>query len=313
VCGIRECTFVDVHPISYDNDVMHYEGEDRRENRFTTLYSNTLDNGGIELEREANFDKSFKKGRKIIADCCFVLKLNQNIIDVATARFLTILRIMNQEAREERGGEEEEASEERRRDRREKHKNILSIKNMAGYSIYSACFEKENYFEEFNISKVLGLSLRDWKELIKEMNIVLKFKIDFVPVMKPKHVIIRVCRKRKIRHEEERAMVEMCDRIVKAAELDVRINTIAAIAFWKVCEYSQLYKDKVVLNEICKNHDKMQEENMRTSDIQKCFDVTPENVRKVFKESIAPQFLQRYLPNWNGRIALKDTAHDDDN
>jgi hypothetical protein len=26
VCGIRECTFVDVHPISYDNDVMHYEG-----------------------------------------------------------------------------------------------------------------------------------------------------------------------------------------------------------------------------------------------------------------------------------------------
>lgn len=130
---------MDVHPISYDNDVMHYEGEDRRDNRFTSLYSNTLDNGGIELEKEANFDKSFKKGRKIIADCCFVLKLNQNVIDVATARFLTILRIMNQERRESEKVDEE-LSEERRREKREKHKNILSIKNMAAYSIYSACF-----------------------------------------------------------------------------------------------------------------------------------------------------------------------------
>jgi hypothetical protein len=42
----------------------------------------------------------------------------------------------------------------------------------------------------------------------------------------------------------------------------------------------------------------MQEESYKTSDIQKCFDVTPENVRKVFKESILPQFYTRYLPNW---------------
>lgn len=158
----------------------------------------------------------------------------------------------------------------------------------------------------------MGLSLKDWKELIKEMTNVLKFKIDFVPVMKPPHVIIRVCRKRKIRHEEEKAMIEMADRIVNAAELDVRTNTIAAIAFWKVCEYSIHYKDRITLNEICKNHDKMQEENVKPSDIQKCFDVTPENVRKVFKESILPQFLQKYLPNWDGRVPLKEKAQEED-
>lgn len=159
---------------------------------------------------------------------------------------------------------------------------------------------------------MIGLSLKDWKDLIKEMNIVLKFKIDFVPIMKPKHVIIRVCRKRKIKMEEERAMIEMCERIVKAAELDVRINTIAAIAFWKICEHSLLYKDKIVLAEICKNHEKMQDENIKTSEIQKCFDVTPENVRKVFKESILPHFYARYLPNWEGRVPIKEKCHEDD-
>jgi hypothetical protein len=63
----------------------------------------------------------------------------------------------------------------------------------------------------------------------------------------------------------------------------VRINTIAAIAFWKVIEFSQKYRDKWTLIDICKNHDKMEEENVSTSEIQRYFDVTPENVRKVFK------------------------------
>ena len=26
VCGAKGCTYIDVHPISFDNDVMHYEG-----------------------------------------------------------------------------------------------------------------------------------------------------------------------------------------------------------------------------------------------------------------------------------------------
>lgn len=51
MCGIPECLYVDLHPISFDNDIMHYEGEDRRENRFTNAYSNNLSNGGISLDR----------------------------------------------------------------------------------------------------------------------------------------------------------------------------------------------------------------------------------------------------------------------
>lgn len=47
VCGVKGCTYIDVHPISYDNDVMHYEGEDKKENRFSTLYSTCLSAGGI--------------------------------------------------------------------------------------------------------------------------------------------------------------------------------------------------------------------------------------------------------------------------
>lgn len=35
----------------------------------------------------------------------------------------------------------------------------------------------------------------------------IKFKIDFVPIMRPKHVIIRVCKRRKIRMQEEKAMI----------------------------------------------------------------------------------------------------------
>ncbi len=53
-------------------------------------------------------------------------------------------------------------------------------------------------------------------------------------------------------------MIEMCERIVNSGELDVRINTTAAIAYWKVCENSTSYKG-INLNDICRNHEKMQE------------------------------------------------------
>ena len=146
VCGAKGCTYIDVHPISFDNDVMHYEGEDKKENRFSALFSACLSGGGIELEKEANFDKSYKKGRKYISDWCFQLKHNQNIIDTATARFLTILRIMAEEKEaKERELDAEDVDDDNGEDKtkkKERHKNIFSIKNMAAYSIYSACFEK---------------------------------------------------------------------------------------------------------------------------------------------------------------------------
>jgi hypothetical protein len=44
-------------------------------------------------------------------------------------------------------------------------------------------------------------------------------------------------------------------------------------------------------------------EGVRQSEIWKCFDVTPENVRKVFKESISTR-LSEFLPNWEGMIPV---------
>ncbi len=43
------------------------------------------------------------------------------------------------------------------------------------------------------------MSIKVWKDLVKEMNVVLKGRIDFVPIVKPKHLIIRVCARRRIR------------------------------------------------------------------------------------------------------------------
>ena len=176
--------------------------------------------------------------------------------------------------------------------------------------MYSVCFEKENYFEDYNICKVLQLSFSDWRRLTDEMYKNFSDQMESLPKLKPKHIIMRVCRRLGVRRDEERAMVEMCERIQANGNFDFRINTIAAMAFWKVLEYSTKYANKYPLGEVCKSHDKMQEDGMRISEIQKCFDITPDNVRKVFKDKIQVNFLERYLPNWEGRKALAiDSQH----
>ncbi len=45
-----------------------------------------------------------------------------------------------------------------------------------------------------------------------------------------------------------------------------------------------------------------EEEGAPISQIQKYFDVTNDNVRKVFKEHIKAEFYNKFLPNWQGRI-----------
>ena len=45
----------------------------------------------------------------------------------------------------------------------------------------------------------------------------------------------------------------------------------------------------------------MIEEGVKQGEIWKYFDVTAENVRKVFKEFISNRF-EEFLPDWNGRI-----------
>ena len=98
----------------------------------------------------------------------------------------------------------------------------------------------------------------------------------------------------------------MCDNIQAAVHSDIRINTVAALAFWKVCEYSSAYKDKFVLNDFCKNHEKLEEEGAKVPVIQGYFDVTPDNVRKVFKEHVKPVFGPKIMPNFEGRLPLRE-------
>jgi hypothetical protein len=113
------------------------------------------------------------------------------------------------------------------------------------------------------------------------------------------HLIIRVCARRKILKPEERAMIEMCDTIQSLVQSDIRINTIAGMAFWKICEYSTTYAGKYALADFCKSHEKMEEEEgAKIPEIQKYFDVTPDNVRKVFKDYLKNVPLTKLLPNW---------------
>lgn len=140
----------------------------------------------------------------------------------------------------------------------------------------------------------------------------LKPKLDVVPITQSRHLIIRVCKKRGINNQEIRAMIEMCERVKKdLGDVDVRINTIAAIAFWKVLEYSIKYRNKWSLTDFCKNHEKIEEEKGGSAEMQKHFDVTEQNVRKVFKDSIKPHFL-KYLPNWEGRVPIESQLKQDD-
>jgi len=290
LCSQLHCTYVDVHPINFENDVVQFEGENNQANRYTTIYHPCFDNGGTSIGRESSFDANYKRAKKIISNCCFVLKLSQSLADLAENRAYKILRIL--QSLKEEGGKEE---------KKERHKNYYSVKNVSCYSVFSACFEKENYFEEFNVCKFANIGVAAWRDVVRELNNFLKDKIEFIPVTQAKHMIMRVCRKRKIRAAEERAMIEMSERIISCGEFDIRNNTIAAMVFWKVCENSEEYIDQINLNDICRSHEKMMADHFSKKEIWKYFDVTPENVRKVFKDFISNR-MKEFLPTFQGMI-----------
>jgi len=62
----------------------------------------------------------------------------------------------------------------------------------------------------------------------------------------------------------------------------VRSHTIAAIAFWKVCQFSKRYHNRIDLRHVCKNHDRLIERGLANKTYS-FFDITPENVKKVYK------------------------------
>lgn len=100
-------------------------------------------------------------------------------------------------------------------------------------------------------------------------------------------------------------MIEMAEKLNTLGDMDVRINTIAALAFWQVVEHSKTYRGKFQLSVFCRKYDDMFNEKAKYSDIQKCFDITPDNIKRVFKEKVQEKLYTHFLPNWPDRIELK--------
>jgi hypothetical protein len=50
---------------------------------------------------------------------------------------------------------------------RYRNRNVFSVRNLSGYSLFSVCFEREFYFEEYNIIGFLGIEVRNWREVIR--------------------------------------------------------------------------------------------------------------------------------------------------
>ena len=95
----------------------------------------------------------------------------------------------------------------------------------------------------------------------------------------------------------------MVDNIQSNTNLDVRAATLAALVFWKTCQYSKRYKDRIQLTKICRHHEKLIEKG-REELTFKFFDITPEHVRKVYKDNLKKCFLGSILPKWKNRIPL---------
>ena len=76
----------------------------------------------------------------------------------------------------------------------------------------------------------------------------------------------------------------MCSRIRKHSTVDARPATIAAIVFWKISQYSHQYRNRVDLPRLCKSHDRLLLKDGGEELTHKFFDVTVENIEKVYQE-----------------------------
>lgn len=73
----------------------------------------------------------------------------------------------------------------------------------------------------------------------------------------------------------------MCNRISKNGIQDGRPRkTVAACVFWKICEYSEKYCNKIKLTDICKKQDELAE--MSIGEAQKHFECIPETIKKFY-------------------------------
>ena len=90
-----------------------------------------------------------------------------------------------------------------------------------------------------------------------------------------------------------------------SGRIDAKSGTIAALAFWKVCQYSEKYSKGFSLSDICESHEKMLEKREKFSVIYQHFDVAADNVKRVFKTYLEDDFEENFLPKWEGRIAYE--------
>ena len=119
------------------------------------------------------------------------------------------------------------------------------VKNYAAYSLYSACFQNERYFEDFDIYHDMLKIKRDaWRSLVKDINGQIQKKIDFYPMEKTWHYTLRVCMERGVNKIETDAMTEMSNKIAESVVQGNRRSTMACCIFWQICTYSSTYKDK---------------------------------------------------------------------
>ena len=85
--------------------------------------------------------------------------------------------------------------------------------------------------------------------------------------------------------------------------MDIRAATLAAMVFWKVCQFSEKYGYLANLGKLCRRHESYFEVGKYERTFR-YFDVTADHVRKVYKENVREDLFEYYLPEWRGRIEL---------
>ena len=98
---------------------------------------------------------------------------------------------------------------------------------------------------------------KQWKDILTELSNTLREYIDELPYNSPQHVIRKMCMRRNIDGREEKAMLEMCNRVCLSSRVDSRPGTVAALCFWKVCQFSKRYEKRIDLANVCRNHEKL--------------------------------------------------------
>ena len=139
-----------------------------------------------------------------------------------------------------------------------------------------------------------SISWSYWKDIVQEFYNLLRGVIVELSSNPTLDLLSNVCRIRHIKKEEVSAMLDMCRNIQSKTNLDARPQTVAAIVFWKICQFSSRYYKRIVLEKICRNHEKLILKGHEDLTF-KFFDVTSDNVKKVYKQHLKSELFTKLL------------------